>query len=286
MTNGVTESELPFVARDGLPLVGTLFSPDGRGGPSDRPTVVVVHGFGGSRTSNIRLWGRELAQRGFPAFVIGTRGSDRSWTHEGRRYGGAYEWLDETPRDLRGAVDALRRRGHGRFILAGQSLGCVKVVYTQAVSPVEGVVGIVPRAGPRFAAGALAGHGEEFAAALRAAEERVAAGDPEGLIETGVPVPGPFAAGPYLEKYGPHGRYDWPLLIEQVAVPWLVILGGADPSRLVQAAIEHVRGWDRTPRGCEARIVPHWQHSIEMSGEDVPGASAQFVAEWWGRCER
>jgi dienelactone hydrolase len=244
---------------------------------------VVVHGFGGSRTSNIRLWGLELARRGFPAFVIGTRGSDRSWTHAGRRYGGAYEWLDEAPRDLRGAVDALRRRGHGRFVLAGQSLGCVKVVYTQAASPVEGVVGIVARAGPRFAAGALARYGEEFAAVVRAAEQCVAAGDPEGLVETAVPVPGPFAAGAYLEKYGPHGRYDWPLLIERVAVPWLAILGGADPSPLVQAAIEHLRGWQKLPAGCEVRIVPHWQHGIEMPGEDVPGATAQLVAEWWGR---
>jgi dienelactone hydrolase len=279
----VAEAELPFVARDGLPLAGTLFSPPGAGGPSRLPTVVVVHGYGGNRTGSIRLWGQALARLGFPAFVIGTRGSDRSWLHGGRRYGGAHEWLDEAPRDLRGAIDALRRRGHRRFILAGQSLGAVKVVYTQAVSPVDGVVGVVPRAGPQFAAGALARHGEDFAAAVRAAEERVGAGDPEALVETDQPVPGPFAAGAYLEKYGPHGRYDWPLLLERLRVPWLAILGGADPSSLVQAAIEAVRGRTQTPPGCEVRIVPHWQHGLELPDEDVPGASAQFVAGWWER---
>jgi dienelactone hydrolase len=278
------EAELPFVARDGLPLVGTLFSPGGGDGPR-LPAVVVVHGFGGSRGSSIRLWGQELARRGFPAFVVGTRGSDRAWTHGGRRYGGAHEWLDEAPRDLRGAADALRRRGHEQFILAGQSLGCVKVVHAQAVSPVEGVVGVVARAGPRFAPDALARYGEAFAAAMRAAEERVAAGDPEGLIETAVPVPGPFAAGTFLEKYGPHGRYDWPVLIERVAVPWLVVLGGADPSPLVQAAIAHARGWKTTPPGCEVRVVPHWQHGIELPGEDVPAGSAQLLADWWARRE-
>jgi hypothetical protein len=120
---------------------------------------------------------------------------------------------------------------------------------------------------------------------VRAAEARVAAGDPEGPVETAVPVPGPFAAGAYLEKYGRHGRYDWPRLLEQVAVPWLVILGGADPSPLVQAAIGHVRDWQTLPAGCEVRIVPHWQHGVEMPGEDVPGATAQLVAEWWGRRE-
>src|SRR5262245_21534296 len=131
------ESELPFVARDGLPLVGTFFSPDGREGPGRLPTVVVVHGYRDNRRNAIRLWGLELARRGFPAFVIGNRGSDKSWTHEGRRYGAAYEWIDETPRDIRGAIDALRRRDHSRFILAGQSLGCVTDVYTQAISPIE-----------------------------------------------------------------------------------------------------------------------------------------------------
>jgi dienelactone hydrolase len=280
-----TVTELPFVARDGLPLAGTLLSPAGLDEPARLPAVVVVHGFGGSRTSNIRLWGQELARRGFPAFAIGTRGSDRAWEHGGRRHGGAYEWLDEAPRDVRGAIDALRRRGHRRFILAGQSLGCVKVVYAQAVSPIEGVVGVVARAGPRFAASALARHGEEFAAALRAAEERVVAGDPEGLIATSAPVPGPFAAGAYLEKYGPHGRYDWPLLIERVRAPWLVILGAADPSFLVQAAIEVVRGWPGTPPGCEAHVVPGWRHGIELPGADVPGASAELVARWWWRLE-
>jgi dienelactone hydrolase len=286
LTATVTESELPFVARDGLPLAGTLFSPDERGEPARRPTVLVVHGYSSSRTSNIRLWGQELARLGLPAFVIGNRGSDRSWPHGGRRYGGSHEWVDETPRDVRGAIDALRRRGHDSFILAGHSLGCVKVVYTQATSPIDGVVGIVPWAGPRFAESALARHGEGFASAMRAAEALVAAGDPEGLVETSDPVPGPFAAGAYVEKYGPHGRYDWPLLIEKVTVPWCIMLGGSDPSLLVQAAIEVVRGWKQLPPDCEAHIVPHWQHSIELPGEDVPAASAQLVADWWTRCAR
>jgi hypothetical protein len=116
-----------------------------------------------------------------------------------------------------------------------------------------------------------------------AAEERVGAGDPEALAETDQPVPGPFAAGAYLEKYGPHGRYDWPLLLERLRVPWLAILGGADPSPLAQAAVEAVRGTTRTPPGCEVRGVPHWRHGLELPDEGVPAASAQLVAGWWER---
>ena len=43
-------------------------------------------------------------------------------------------------------------------------------------------------------------------------------------------------------------------------MPWLVILGGADPSPLAQAA-------------------------IELPGEDVPAGSAQLLADWWARRE-
>ena len=116
-----------------------------------------------------------------------------------------------------------------------------------------------------------------------AAEERVGAYEPEALVETDQPVPGPFAAGAYLEKYGPHGRYDWPLLLERLRVPWLAILGGADPSPLVQAAVEAVRVRPRTPPGCGVRGVPHWRHGLELPDEDVPAASAQLVAGWWER---
>jgi hypothetical protein len=81
LTDGATESELPFVARDGLPLVGTLFSPDGRGGPSERPTAVVVHGFGGSRTSNIRPEEAEKREQGghHPSWTCADQAARREW---------------------------------------------------------------------------------------------------------------------------------------------------------------------------------------------------------------
>src|SRR5207237_7261468 len=107
---------------------------------ADLPAVVLVHGLAGNRKGALAAWGREMAARGFTVLVIGTRGSDWEWSHGGRAYGGAHERLAETPLDLGGAVDALRELGHTRFLLAGQSLGAVKVTYTQATAPIEGVV--------------------------------------------------------------------------------------------------------------------------------------------------
>src|SRR5262249_53151611 len=142
--------------------------------------------------------------------------------------------------------------------------------YIQAVESIAGVVGIVPKSGPRFSAGALARHGEAFADMLRAAEDRVAAGEPDAILEVKVPIAGPMAAGSYLEKYGPHGRCDWVALLGRVAVRKLVILGGSDASQLVSAARETIQRWDRRPPGCDVWIMPSWGHGFDAPGENVP----------------
>src|SRR5262249_38105659 len=162
--------------------------------------------------------------------------------------GAAHERLDEAPRDLAGAIAALRDRGYTRFVLGGQSLGTVKVAYTQANAPFDGVVGVVLRSGPRFAQAVFEARlGEPFAEGRRLAERHVAAGEPEALLAVDVPLPGPWAAAAYLDKYGPHGRYDWIARLESISVPKLILLGGADPLPLVQAARETVEGWAAPP---------------------------------------
>jgi hypothetical protein len=110
----------------------------------------------GNRFGPLSEWGRQFARRGITTLVIGTRGSDWAWSYGGGLYGGSYERLDEAPLDVTGAVGALRRLGHNQVLLAGQSLGAVKIVFAQATAPIEGVVGVIPRSGPRFSADALA----------------------------------------------------------------------------------------------------------------------------------
>src|SRR4051794_38628337 len=105
LSRAVSEAEVTFAAEDGLPLRGIFVSPDG---PGPFPAAVLVHGTAGNRSGYMREWGHHLARRGFPAFAIDTRGSDRSWAHGGRRFGAEHERLDEAPRDVAGAVDALR----------------------------------------------------------------------------------------------------------------------------------------------------------------------------------
>ena len=226
-----------------------------------------MHGVAGSRFGPLSDWGWRLAARGSTALVVATRGSDRVWEHGGRKYGGAYERLAEAPLDLGGATDALRALGHRRFILAGQSLGAVKVVVTQATAPLDGVVGVVPKSGPSFAPAALARCGAPFAQAMGAAQARVAAGEPEALLDVEAPIKGQMGAAAFVDKYGPRGRSDWVGLLERVAVPTLVILGGADPSPLVGWARETVQLWPQRPPSCEVRIMPGWGHGFEAPGE-------------------
>ena len=119
----------------------------------------------------------------------------------------------------------------------------MKVVVTQATAPLDGVVGVVPKSGPSFAPAALARCGAPFAQAMGTAEARVAAGEPEALLDVEAPIRGQMGAAAFVDKYGPGGRYDWVGLLEGVAVPTLVILGGADPSPLVGWARETVQRW-------------------------------------------
>ena len=275
------ESTPSFVARDGLPLQGVLLVP----AVSDStalPAVVLVHGFSGTRLDLVP-WGRELARRGFTALCIDTRGSGMEWSHGGKLHGAGHERVSEAPLDIGGAVDVLRERGSRQFLLAGNSLGAVKVTYTQAWAPVEDAVGIVPRSGPCFSAEALAADGESFGNWLRKAEALVAAGHPEAMIEVDRPVPGRFDAATFVEKYGPHGRYDWVENLWRVAVPKLVILGAKDPSLQVGAAIRTIESWERRPPECDVRIMPNWEHGFRpgFPGEDVAAGSAQLVADWW-----
>lgn len=272
------ETEVAFQATDGLPLTGTLVTPVAA---TDRPAVVMVHGVGGNRQGVGQVaWSRELAQRGFPAMPIDTRGHDWDWSHGGREYGAGQERLDESPRDIAGAVAALRERGYTRFLLAGQSLGTVKIAYTMATAPIEGVVGVVLRSGPWFTTDVLTTHYPgRFAETMQRAEAAIAADGPDALIEVDVPLSGKYSAAAYLEKYGPHGRFDWLANLGRIAVPRLIMLGGADPLPAVQAARDAVAAWTAPPPGCEAHIVPGADHGFTGFAE----LSAELTAAWWRR---
>ena len=272
-------ADLDFTATDGLPLVGSLHTPASATGPA----VIIVHGVGGDRHgAGIVGWARGLVQRGHPVLLINTRGSTWGWSHAGRPYGAGHERLDESPRDIQGAVAAMRAQGHDRVLLAGQSLGTVKIAYTlaQAQGPIAGVAGAVLRSGPLFRTSVMESrYPGIFTETMRRAEAAVASGGPETEIDIEVPLPGRYGAAAYLEKYGPHGRFDWLNNLGRIGVPRLVLMGGADPLPAVQAARDIVAAWTSPPDGVEAHIVPGADHGFSEHAD----RAADLTADWWRR---
>jgi uncharacterized protein len=111
----VPHSEVWFDTEDKVRIAGTLI--DQVGGDTG---VVLVHGFNGYRTKpKIRLLAEGLARR-FPVLVFDLRGHGES---EGWCTGGELEALD-----VHAAVEFMRRRGYGRVVTVGASLGGIAVI--------------------------------------------------------------------------------------------------------------------------------------------------------------
>ncbi len=99
---------------DGIRIAGIWMPPKE---PSDKPAVVVVHGFGASKEHMLNYL--LLAQReGFPALALDLRGHGDSG--DSLVSFGYYE-----RRDVAAAADFLRERGHERVVLWGTSMGAV-----------------------------------------------------------------------------------------------------------------------------------------------------------------
>ena len=68
----------------------------------------------------------------------------------------------------------------------------------------------------------------EFLETVRAAEEHVAAGQPNALLDVRIPLPFVVTAAGYLEKYGPNERYNFLNFIGTVPWPTLITFGSIE----------------------------------------------------------
>jgi dienelactone hydrolase len=142
---------------DGLRLDGALVQPAARG---PKPLAIVwVSGLNGRFTGNIAL-GRIMASYGYASLAMGSRGEgfgsvfgrdDRDKSAGARvpwrMGGGGWERFSESPRDIAAWIDVARTLGFGRVVVAGRSLGALKVGYYQAERQdprVAGVAAISP----------------------------------------------------------------------------------------------------------------------------------------------
>lgn len=107
-----------------------------RGGRRGRPLLVYVHGmrsnFHGSALK--KEFAREAVRSGFDLLLFNNRGAGEGVLDE--RFG-------DSLADLDAALTFARSRGHRRFLLAGHSTGCQKVVHYQARRRDPSVLGLI-----------------------------------------------------------------------------------------------------------------------------------------------
>ncbi len=144
--------------------------------------------------------------------------------------GAAFERVSESPLDLAAWIDFLHQRGLARVGVLGHSLGAVKAIYTLSGDNPPDVAALVAVSPPRlsYASFCESARAEEFLRTFAAAEQHVAAGNPDTLMQIQIPLPSYVTAAGYLDRYGPEERYNVLRHLDRVARPTLVTYGSTE----------------------------------------------------------
>lgn len=227
------------LAADGLRLDG-FFAPAADSARLDQPrafdAAVLLHGVGANfyTTSTLDAVVPMLRDRGIAVVLGNTRGHDGVFTASigmtRRRYGSAYEIVDDCRADLRGWINFLTSRSLPRVLLVGHSLGGVKAVYSQAMDQNAEVLGIIAASPPRLSYKAFLAGSESavFFESMQTAKELVAAGQPEELFTAKFPFPLLISAASYIDKYGPAERYHLLDAAAKLQVPTHFLYGSKE----------------------------------------------------------
>lgn len=252
---------------DGLELQLGYIAPVDTG----RPVLLCTHGVANNFASTpLRTVAELLAKRGIGAAILSNRGHD--WLSMNRRdqrwIGAAYERFEDSALDLGAAAAWLRQQGHERIVLAGHSLGGLKVGYTAAHALPEGVVGVALCSAPRLPDDKFWDMAE-YRKLLSEAERRVSEGRPEELMFVPMPtntpaLKGVFTAATYVNKYGPRASTTMLRYVERISPPTLVLAGTKEPpqldfarevARAIGATLAEIEGADHLYSGREEAVA-------------------------------
>lgn len=258
-------------------LHGLLFQPS-ESTPADL-VVLLLHGVGGNFYSSVvASVGQALAERGYHAAVMNTRGHDWVSTSSGasRFRGAAFENFEDCMADIDGLLAFLGERGYRRFVLFGHSLGAVKVVFYQGTRQRSDVVGVAACSGPRqFYSSRLLEH-EDFPQKIVEAQDMLAEGRPEDFLwaQTGTSI-GLFSARTFVSKYGPHERNDVRPHAGRVGCPLLATAGGDEALSYARHARELAEA--AGPAGT-CHVVPGANHAYDRHRDELFDLTAGWLA--------
>ena len=165
--------------------------------------ALLLHGVGGNFYSvrTLEPLIAKLNEAGISTLVVNTRGHDAVFEanlgNVRRRFGAAFEIVDECRLDIAAWLELLSSRGYEQVALIGHSLGAVKSVYAQAHENFRDVSAVVAISGPRlsYAAYRNAESSSRFWESMQTAERLVQDGRSEELFTSKFPFPLLISAG-------------------------------------------------------------------------------------------
>jgi len=226
------------VTRDGLRLDGAL-SEARTAGDRAKPAAtaaILLHGVASNfYTSNtFEPLIAKLPDLGLATLCVNTRGHDLVYGASAgnirRRFGAAYETVDDCRLDIAAWINFLKDRGHTRLVLIGHSLGAVKSIYAQAQDKFAEVAAVVAVSPPRlsYAAFMNAPESSQFWDSMHIAQQMAKVGQNDGLFTSTYPFPLLITAGAYIDKYGPAERYNILNFVPALPCPALFVYGGRE----------------------------------------------------------
>ena len=269
---------LDFRTSDSQTLHGLLFTPRHR--RSDL-ALLLVHGVAMNfYLPPLATFGQALAESGHHCFVINTRGHD--WINRAGAdlfdfCGATYESLEDSAKDLDGALERLGREDYKRFVLVGHSLGCIKSLLYQGTRRRADVVGVISCSCPKQFYSARAADQPEFKGIIEQAEALVADGRGKTFLWARASgADALFSAATYVNKYGRHENNDVRPLAARLGCPHLAIAGDAEHPFFPEYAKELAQAG-----GADAgyKIVPGANHFYHGHEAEVIG----ILREWLNR---
>ena len=159
-----------------------------------------------------------------------------------RTVGAAYEIVSDCQLDLSSWIGLLRQRGFRRILVAGHSLGAIKVLFAQAHKPQKEVVGLATFSASRLCYKNFveSSNKDRFLKWLNRAKEFQSTGDGDQLMDVDFPFPVLISANTYVDKYDSTDNYNWLKYIVKIDVPALLAFGARelDENSAFQGIIE------------------------------------------------
>jgi|SRR5579859_5138459 len=261
---------------DGLQLDGLLIQPPDCLG---KPALVWVHGFGANfYHPAYRKLGAAVAELGYAVVIGNTRGHDFGalLEPEGRApyfAGAAWERLEDSHFDLAAWIDFAIGSGFAGVVLAGHSLGAVKVTAYQAQQQDARVRGLVLASPPLRPAW----NTRAFPAQLAQAQQMAANGQAETIFAGPW---GPVSAQTFLSLHqfgfdqfdGEQGATNLAL----IRCPLLVVIGTNETHIATRADLEIIR---RNAAGA-ARLETHVVEGADHFYTQHEAKVGAIVAQW------